>query len=397
MEKKENTLNGFEAIFDSLSFNTEANEDTQIDLNDVAEELTDEELEELKNGDSKKNKTKTKVEDVEDNEDDEVEEDDDSKSKKSTKTTKKEKEDIVEETTDEEDNDDKSADIEDQDESKMVTGFFDALSEQLGWEDLEDEDKPKTAEELISYFEEVIKEESVPTYASDEVQKLDEFVKNGGNIREYFEIDKDVDWESLEIEDNEENQKLVLKEFLKEKNYSEKSIEKKLSKYDEAGILEDEAMDAQEQLIQIKADKKEQLLIQQQKLADDARLQQQKFFDSVVNEIKGLDNIYGVKIPEKDKKVLLEYIFKPDTDGYTKYRKDFDKSRKNLIASAYFMMKGDNLIDLAKKEGKKDALNNFKDSLTKNNGINKRSKKQTINNDDSNSIWESFTRNFRAQ
>jgi len=71
----------------------------------------------------------------------------------------------------------------------------------------------------------------------------------------------------------------------------------------------------------------------------------------------------------------LEYIFKPDTDGYTKYRKDFDKSRKNLIASAYFMMKGDNLIDLAKKEGKKDALNNFKDSLTKNNGINKRSKK----------------------
>lgn len=397
MEKKENTLNGFEAIFDSLSFNTETEDDTKIDLNDVAEELTDDELEELKNNDSKKNKTKTKVEDVEDNEDDEVEEDDDSKSKKSTKTTKKEKEDIVEETTDEEDNDDKSADIEDQDESKMVTGFFDALSEQLGWEDLEDEDKPKTAEELIAYFEEVIKEESVPTYASDEVQKLDEFVKNGGNIREYFEIDKDIDWESLEIEDNEENQKLVLKEFLKEKNYSEKSIEKKLSKYDEAGILEDEAMDAQEQLIQIKADKKEQLLIQQQKLADDARLQQQKFFDSVVNEIKGLDNIYGVKIPEKDKKVLLEYIFKPDTDGYTKYRKDFDKSRKNLIASAYFMMKGDNLIDLAKKEGKKDALNNFKDSLTKNNGINKRSKKQTINNDDSNSIWESFTRNFRAQ
>lgn len=398
MEKSEkNTLNGFEAIFDSLSFNTETEDDTKIDLNDVAEELTDDELEELKNNDSKKNKTKTKVEDVEDNEDDEVEEDDDSKSKKSTKTTKKEKEDIVEETTDEEDNDDKSADIEDQDESKMVTGFFDALSEQLGWEDLEDEDKPKTAEELIAYFEEVIKEESVPTYASDEVQKLDEFVKNGGNIREYFEIDKDIDWESLEIEDNEENQKLVLKEFLKEKNYSEKSIEKKLSKYDEAGILEDEAMDAQEQLIQIKADKKEQLLIQQQKLADDARLQQQKFFDSVLNEIKGLDNIYGVKIPEKDKKVLLEYIFKPDTDGYTKYRKDFDKSRKNLIASAYFMMKGDNLIDLAKKEGKKDALNNFKDSLTKNNGINKRSKKQTINNDDSNSIWESFTRNFRAQ
>ena len=44
MEKKENTLSGFEAIFDSLSFNTETEDDTKIDLNDVAEELTDEEL-----------------------------------------------------------------------------------------------------------------------------------------------------------------------------------------------------------------------------------------------------------------------------------------------------------------------------------------------------------------
>ena len=153
MEKKENTLNGFEAIFDSLSFNTETEDDTKIDLNDVAEELTDEELEALKNGDSKKSKAKTKVENVdndEDDEDDEVEKDDD-KSKKPTKNTKKEKEDTEEETVDEED-DNKSADVEDQDESKMVTGFFDALSEQLGWEGLEDEDKPKTAEELISYF-----------------------------------------------------------------------------------------------------------------------------------------------------------------------------------------------------------------------------------------------------
>jgi len=109
-----------------------------------------------------------------------------------------------------------------------------------------------------------------------------------------------------------------------------------------------------------------------------------------------MDSIYGIKVPEKDKKNLMEYIFKPDTDGNTKYKKDFEKSRKNLIASAYFMMKGDSLIDLAKKEGKKDALNNFKESLTKNSGINKHSKKQTINTNDSNSIWESFTRNFRA-
>ncbi|UVY48071.1 MAG: hypothetical protein [Bacteriophage sp.] len=32
-----------------------------------------------------------------------------------------------------------------------------------------------------------------------------------------------------------------------------------------------------------------------------------------------MDSIYGIDIPEKDKKALLEYIFKPDADGITRY------------------------------------------------------------------------------
>lgn len=69
-----------------------------------------------------------------------------------------------------------------------------------------------------------------------------------------------------------------------------------------------------------------------------------------------MDSIYGIDIPEKDKKALLEYIFKPDADGITRYQKDYAKSLKNLITSAYFTMKGDTLIDIAKKKGKKMLL-----------------------------------------
>ena len=109
-----------------------------------------------------------------------------------------------------------------------------------------------------------------------------------------------------------------------------------------------------------------------------------------------MDSIYGIDIPEKDKKALLEYIFKPDADGITRYQKDYAKSLKNLITSAYFTMKGDALIDIAKKKGKKDAIDNFKNTLSRNSGVSKKSKRQVINNDSNSSIWDAFARQLRV-
>ena len=43
---------------------------------------------------------------------------------------------------------------------------------------------------------------------------------------------QELDLEDFEIEDNEVNQKLVIKEFLKEKGFSSKQIDKKLTKYE---------------------------------------------------------------------------------------------------------------------------------------------------------------------
>ena len=60
------------------------------------------------------------------------------------------------------------------------------MSEKLGWDDVEDEEKPKTAEDLVEYFKEVIEDNSKPDYASEEVEKLDAFVRNGGNLKDYF-------------------------------------------------------------------------------------------------------------------------------------------------------------------------------------------------------------------
>lgn len=251
--------------------------------------MTDEELEELRKG-NKGNK-------------EEEEDVDDPKNKPSKKSKPEDNEEEEEEEEDNEPNNDPNNDIDNNQgediESNAVTSFFEALSDKMGWELDEDEEIPQTPEELVEYFKDVIEENSVPQYASEEVEALDNFVKNGGNLRDYFQIDGDLDLEEINIEDSEVNQKLVIKEFLKEKGFNAKQIEKKLTKYEEAGLLEDEATDALEALRDIKEQKKQELLEAQEKRAKELKKRQQEQFNTVVTEIKGMDNIRGIKIPQK--------------------------------------------------------------------------------------------------
>ena len=162
------------------------------------------------------------------------------------------------------------------------------------------------------------------------------------------------------------------------------AITRKIEKYEDAGILEDEAEDALEAMKDIAEERKEQLLAQQKKENEQRVERQQRFVDDVVTNIKSLKDIRGIAIPEKDKKALLNYIFKADADGLTQYQKDYSKSVKNLIESAYFTMKGDTLLDTAKKIGTSSAIKTLKQSL-KNTGSSKNSKK--VHTSSPNSIW----------
>ena len=378
-----NTLFGFEAITDIFS------EKGQNYVPEQEEELDDEELEELKKKSAEnrpatpgsKNKKNETVE--EDEEEEEVEEEEEEteeeeivEEKKTKPTSKKNKQETEEVEEEEEEN---------EEESSQVTALFDAIAEELSWEftEEEEEDKPKTVEELVNYFKDVINEQSKPEYASEEVAKLDEFVRNGGRLEDYFTVSTDIDFENIDMDD-ENNQKLVLKELLAKKGYSDKQITKKIERFEDAGVLEDESKDAIEELQEIAEKEKEKLLEDQKKQKEEIMQRQQKFFDDVVGEIKSLDNIRGIKIPPKDKKELLAYIFKADANGKTQYQKDYSKSVRNLIESAYFTMRGDTLLDAAKKQGTSSAIKNLKNSL-RSTSVSKNTKR--INSSSSNSIF----------
>lgn len=387
MENNSNdTLFGFTAITDMFTEQV-GNTISQDD------DIDDEELERLKQESVKArpatpgSKNKKTEEEVEEEETEDIEEEEVEEPKKSKKASKKkDKEEIEEEETEEEiEKESEEETEEDEVESKQVSALFDAIAEELEWDfdEEEEEEKPKTVEELVKYFKEVIEEQSTPEYASEDVAKLDEFVRNGGKLEDYFSITPDIDVDNVDIE-NENEQKIVLRELLARKGYSDKQIAKKIERFEDAGVLEDEAKDAVEELQEIVAKEKEELLEQQRIKKEEMVQRQQKFFDDVVGEIKSLDNIRGIKIPAKDKKELLAYIFKADASGKTQYQKDYSKSVKNLIESAYFTMRGDTLLDAAKKQGTSSAIKNLKNSL-RSTGVSKGTKR--INTSSSNSIF----------
>lgn len=382
------TLFGFEAI-SNMFVEDHSNTTTITPTPDDPDAMTDEELEELKRQSAKarpatpgaKNKKQEPEEDdVDDNDDvndidDNIDDDDKTKNKKTKK---------VEEDDDVNNIDDNDDDV-DEEESSKVTALFDAIAEELEWEfdDDEEEEKPKTVEELVNYFKEVIKEQSVPQYANEDVAKLDEFVRNGGDLNDYFTLTPEIDYENFDTT-IESNQKQIVKMLLAEKGFNEKQIARKIEKYEDAGILEDEAEDALEAMKEIEETKKEQLLEDQRKQHEQMVARQQKFMDDVVGEINAMKDIRGIKVPEKDKKALLAYIFKADANGKTQYQKDYSKSVKNLIESAYFTMKGDTLLDTAKKMGTSSAIKNLKQSL-RSTGVSKGTRR--INTNSSNSIF----------
>lgn len=97
-------------------------------------------------------------------------------------------------TTKVDDNDDQTETSEDEPsesditEAQQVGLLFDAVGESLGWNmaDIEEEDRPLTVDDLTTYLSNVVKENSVPQYADERIQMLDEYVKNGGKFEDFY-------------------------------------------------------------------------------------------------------------------------------------------------------------------------------------------------------------------
>lgn len=243
-------------------------------------------------------------------------------------------------------------------EAQQVNALFDALGESLGWNmaDINEEDRPLTVDDLTKYLGKVVEQNSTPSYADDRIQQLDEYVKNGGKFEDFYQVQQQsLSLDDIDIE-NEDNQIAIIKDLLKHNGYSNEQIDNKISRYQDADMLYEESQDALERLKIIRNDELERNAQYQKQIAEQQRVQQEEFFNSVTTDINNLNSIRGITVPKDDRKALYDYIFKVDQNGMSQYQKDFNQNlSKNLIESAYLTMKGDALISGAKKTGETSA------------------------------------------
>lgn len=251
-------------------------------------------------------------------------------------------------------------------EAQQIGALFDAVAESFGWniDEIKEDDRPVTVEELTTYLRDVVDQNSIPEYADERIQQLDQYVKNGGRFEDFYTAQKQqLDYDHIDLE-NENNQRTVIRDLLKASGYTDEQINTKIERYESADMLEEEAEDALSRLKVIKQQETERLQQQQEAARKQREEESKAFFDSVSADINSLTNIRGINIPKEDRKALFEYIFKTDANGLSQYQKDFNKNlSKNLIESAYFTMKADSFITEAKKTGETTAAQKLRQML----------------------------------
>ena len=248
-------------------------------------------------------------------------------------------------------------------EAEQIGAFFDAFAEANGWSVDEDE-KPKNVDELVDYIKNVVETNSVPEYADERIEQLDQYVKNGGKFEDFYQTQqRTMSYDNIDIED-ESNQKQVVRDYYKLQGMSDEQINRKIERYEDADMLEDEATDAVNYL-KAYEQQRAQYMAQQQEAQRQAQEQQAiQFAQDLTNGINNLTNIRGISIPKEDKKALYDYITKTDADGLTAYQKEFNGNLvNNLIESAYFTMKGDALLGEANRNGQTSAANKLRNML----------------------------------
>ena len=271
---------------------------------------------------------------------------------------------VVDEPVDDEPTDDDVTDLGEV-EPEVSSYFATSLIEKLGIE-LDNKDaKFEKLDDVIGLMGEIIQANSKPSFANEEVEEYDKYVRNGGNLKAFYdEVYKDgIDVTQLDLEE-EKDQKLAIETNLRNLGYKEDKIKKTIDRYSDAEVLRDEAVDAIEEIKEFQSKKSKTLLANQEKERVEADKRNKDFVDNVVKYVDNLKDIRGVAVDSKTKKEIVDYIFRVTPDGTTQFQKAYASDIvKNLIESAYFTKYGDTLLSTTTKKATDAALNKVRDKL----------------------------------
>ena len=219
---------------------------------------------------------------------------------------------------------------------------FAELQRDQGLIDFNDDDFEDSEEWLLGRVQETINEK-VKEYKDnmpDEIKYLLENYEAGVNMYDLLNIGAtEQSYEKItedSLKDNLGLQKMLVKDLLAKSGWSEERIARKLERYEDTGVLQDEAEDALASLKEIQVQEKENL-IKTQKEEQKQRVQaHEQWLVELKDHIGKKEEILpGFKLSPKDKDNLYKGITKLDRQGKNEIMRLREKDPEFDLKIAY--------------------------------------------------------------
>jgi hypothetical protein len=243
--RKKNPLGDFEDALNSLGFGGSEGSESVTDIDTIDSHIStpDDDIENLDNPDDVNKPAEDNNQETETK--DSAAHDDDTEIPESVLNNNPVVENTEEDTNvvSDEDDADNIDDAPSPGEAAQIGAFFDAFAEANGWS-VADDEKPQSVEDLVDYIKDVVEENSTPQYADERIAQLDQYVKRGGRFEDFYQTQqRAISYDNLDMED-ESTQKQVVRNYYKLQGMSDEQINRRIERYEDADMLEDEATDA---------------------------------------------------------------------------------------------------------------------------------------------------------
>jgi len=227
--------------------------------------------------------------------------------------------------------------------------IFADMQREKGIIDFEDEEFEDSEEFILSKVQEKIEKsvqsgiEEYKNSFTQEARDLIEAIEAGIPLESLVEQNTDIStYEKMkdsDIEGNESLQKNLIRNLYTLKGYSSDIIDKKIQRWDDSGLLADEAKEARLELLDYSKQKKEEekkIRIAEQKSAANKFEQWKQDTKSFLD--KNEEIIPGLKVSPRQKEIIFNGLTKFDKDGKNEFQKAIDKDPNFNLKVAYLTL-----------------------------------------------------------
>lgn len=205
--------------------------------------------------------------------------------------------------------------------------------------EVDDDFELSSPEDLKEVIEAVAAIRAEEAFASEEMMELNEFVKNGGDLRDYLRrLSEQKSFEDMDKTDKND-QRAIMEEYLRLKNPKKDAtwIRNKIDKLEDSGLLEEEVYDAYDEVLDYHQEQAEYLKKQQEEAKRREYEAYQEQIQAVKETIMSVDKLSGFDIPKAKKQAFIDYLTKADKQGVTGYLRDYHSNPEVSLTSAWLM------------------------------------------------------------